>query len=238
MIKFFRQIRLNLVETGNTVKYFKYAIGEIILVVIGILIAVQINTWKTDETNKKEEAFYLKKLRQNLVQDTIYLSWRIRGRDITLIRQDSLNEEMKNEQLKHFSNNNSVYHMLTTFMFSPQTSTFDNLISTGKLDLITNQTIVDSLFVYYNELNNIIKQLNESIETYARNTIAPYIMTFDMIENPMKKPSDYGKDVFFENVIMVRKRQLTNLKRSYQTSYRRSNNLMELIDKQIHDKSF
>ena len=45
MIKFFRQIRFKLMETGKTGKYFKYAIGEIMLVVIGILIALQINNW-------------------------------------------------------------------------------------------------------------------------------------------------------------------------------------------------
>jgi hypothetical protein len=45
MIKFFRRIRYNLMETGKTGKYFKYAIGEIVLVVVGILIALSINNW-------------------------------------------------------------------------------------------------------------------------------------------------------------------------------------------------
>ena len=45
MIKFFRRIRLSYMEAGKTTKYFKYAIGEIILVVIGILIALSINNW-------------------------------------------------------------------------------------------------------------------------------------------------------------------------------------------------
>lgn len=45
MIKFFRKIRYNLMEQSKTGKYFKYAIGEIILVVIGILIALSINNW-------------------------------------------------------------------------------------------------------------------------------------------------------------------------------------------------
>jgi len=44
MIKFFRKIRYDLMEKNRTAQYFKYAIGEIILVVIGILIALQINT--------------------------------------------------------------------------------------------------------------------------------------------------------------------------------------------------
>ena len=45
MIKFFRRIRFDLMEKNKTGKYFKYAIGEIVLVVIGILIALQINNW-------------------------------------------------------------------------------------------------------------------------------------------------------------------------------------------------
>ncbi len=43
MIKFFRKIRQKLLAEGNTGKYLKYAIGEIVLVVIGILIALQLN---------------------------------------------------------------------------------------------------------------------------------------------------------------------------------------------------
>ena len=54
MIKFFRNIRKNLLTEGKTTKYFKYAVGEIILVVIGILIALQINNWNENKRYKKE----------------------------------------------------------------------------------------------------------------------------------------------------------------------------------------
>jgi len=53
MIKFFRKIRQNLLMENKTSKYFKYAIGEILLVVIGILIALQINNW--NEKRLKQE---------------------------------------------------------------------------------------------------------------------------------------------------------------------------------------
>ena len=54
MIKFFRKIRQNLLMENKTRKYFKYAIGEIVLVMIGILLALQINNWneKRKETNQ------------------------------------------------------------------------------------------------------------------------------------------------------------------------------------------
>ena len=52
MIKFFRKIRHNLINEGKTTKYLKYAIGEIVLVVIGILIALQINNWNEQRKQK------------------------------------------------------------------------------------------------------------------------------------------------------------------------------------------
>ena len=65
MIKFFRGIRQNLLSEGKTGKYFKYAIGEIILVVAGILIALQVNSWKEESEARNYE---LKILAENLKQ--------------------------------------------------------------------------------------------------------------------------------------------------------------------------
>ena len=55
MIKFFKKIRQNILSEGKTGKYFKYAIGEIVLVVIGIVIALQLNNW--NESRKNEDEF-------------------------------------------------------------------------------------------------------------------------------------------------------------------------------------
>lgn len=65
MIKFFRHIRKSLVEQNKMSKYFKYAIGEILLVVIGILIALQINNWNENRKRlQKERELYL-----NIIKD-------------------------------------------------------------------------------------------------------------------------------------------------------------------------
>lgn len=63
MIKFFRNIRRNLINKGKTSKYLKYAIGEIILVVIGILIALQINNWNENRKSEVQEKKLLLNLR-------------------------------------------------------------------------------------------------------------------------------------------------------------------------------
>ncbi|MBC2846693.1 DUF6090 family protein [Winogradskyella flava] len=74
MIKFFRKIRQNLLSEGKTGKYIKYAIGEIILVVIGILIALQINNWNENHKNKSILSNYTESLIQDLKQDTTTLN--------------------------------------------------------------------------------------------------------------------------------------------------------------------
>ena len=69
MIKFFRKIRQNLLMENKTGKYFKYAIGEIILVVIGILIALQINNWneKRGQENKIKSVYSI--IKSDLTND-------------------------------------------------------------------------------------------------------------------------------------------------------------------------
>ncbi|MFT5970440.1 MAG: hypothetical protein ACI8ZO_000952 [Flavobacteriales bacterium] len=71
MIKFFRRIRQNLLMENKTSKYFKYAIGEIILVVIGILIALQINNWNEKRKNDSKIATILKEIQKDLLEDIL-----------------------------------------------------------------------------------------------------------------------------------------------------------------------
>ena len=69
MIKFFRRIRQRLVVDGKFSKYLLYAIGEIVLVVIGILIALQINKWNEFIKNNELEASYYCRLLEDVRQD-------------------------------------------------------------------------------------------------------------------------------------------------------------------------
>ncbi|GAA4280074.1 DUF6090 family protein [Gaetbulibacter aestuarii] len=71
MIKFFRNIRKTLINQGKTTKYLNYAIGEIVLVVIGILIALQINNWNETRKAKIKSRNYLIEIKSDLKADTI-----------------------------------------------------------------------------------------------------------------------------------------------------------------------
>ena len=148
MIKFFRKIRQNLLMENKTSKYFKYAIGEIILVVIGILIALQINTWNQIHKDSKEEYFVLEKLHENLKTDTTNLKNSILRIQSFLDDLKVIEREMKDETLSNFSVELSM-PLLSVVGTNLETTTWENLKSTGKLGLIKNRTLVDSLQAYY-----------------------------------------------------------------------------------------
>ncbi len=77
MIKFFRKIRYDLMEKNKTGKYLKYAIGEIVLVVIGILIALSINNWSNKVQDEKLSNLYYQELLLDVENDLEQLNYRI-----------------------------------------------------------------------------------------------------------------------------------------------------------------
>ena len=85
MIKFFRKIRQNLLMENKTGKYFKYAIGEIILVVIGILIALQINSWYGKQVNNAKQEKYLESIVNDLNQQLINLDYHLNEENENLL---------------------------------------------------------------------------------------------------------------------------------------------------------
>ena len=153
MIKFFRKIRQNLLMENNTGKYFKYALGEIILVVIGILIALQINNWNENRKAKAREVEILKDFKKELQFDihqidSIYMQY---GRVKTAI----------NQVLKHLEEDLPYSDSLDYYLFDTALvydaggltdGTYETLKSTG-FDLITNKEIRDLIILVYEEFN-------------------------------------------------------------------------------------
>jgi hypothetical protein len=123
MIKFFRHIRQNLIMENKTGKYLKYAIGEIILVVIGILIALSINNWNTKQSLKQRGAELLSGIRSDLQKDTIDINENILSYQKILVSDSIL--------LHHLVDKQPLTTQIETIIID--LSNYD-----AKLDLYTN----------------------------------------------------------------------------------------------------
>ena len=150
------------IRAGKTGRCLKYAIGEIILVVIGILIALQINNWNEIQKLNKEETTILKNLHENLKQarsqSIAYINneEKLRG---SLILALGINPNKKESDTISLSDT-EFKDLLWSFETGiPIINTYSDIKSTGKLSIISNREIRES----FNGLEQAINQLNDLV---------------------------------------------------------------------------
>ena len=77
MINFFRRIRKQLADDNKPLKYMRYAVGEIVLVMIGILLALQVNNWNEVRKSKIKAEIFKEKIISDLIKDTLNIETQI-----------------------------------------------------------------------------------------------------------------------------------------------------------------
>jgi hypothetical protein len=155
MIKFFRKIRYDLLGKNKTGKYFKYAVGEIVLVVIGILIALSINNWNEIRKNRHLESQYVKRLLEDLKEDEAILQ------AVLNYQQEVKFQAKKAIQIFENTDQNNVdpvENLINLYQASQiqesnqATSTYKELIASGQINLIADDALKTAIIRYY-ELN-------------------------------------------------------------------------------------
>jgi hypothetical protein len=127
-------------ETGKTAKYFKYAIGEIILVVIGILIALQINNWNETKKERNQELKQLKALKlefdKNIISFDSVFNHHIENEEAT---QSLMRAKGKNYTIEALD---SLYlKTIYNYNFDPSRGIYNSLINSGQIELISNELL-------------------------------------------------------------------------------------------------
>ncbi|MCZ4408205.1 DUF6090 family protein [Cryomorphaceae bacterium 1068] len=156
MIQIFRKIRQRLLSESRFGKYLLYAFGEIVLVVIGILIAIQLNEWRNDAINSQKRDKVLQALhfefQSNLAQMDTVQSYQ---RRITLdypVVMDLIKtvDDLANDSILLLAHN----HMGTTWSFDPINGALRSAISSGEIHLIENDRLLDLLFSWEDVVND------------------------------------------------------------------------------------
>ncbi len=218
MIQLFKPIRKSLLSNGKIFGYLKYAIGEIILVVIGILIALQINNWNENQKINQQEQTLLKQLQvdaNNNLNEVIELRKRL---DINKQGIDSLILNIDNK-------NKEIFAIPLYLSLSLRKSDFDdarsgyNLMQNGKADLISDEAVLKSVLnIYENDLPDIKdrqNEMNQSINylqthfvnklfTKAPNNLNIQLNDFDVIGADLFQPIDYksvSENIEFKNTL-------------------------------------
>ncbi len=191
MLKYFRKIRQNLLKENNISKHLFYAMGEILLVVIGILIALQINNWNEARKDKIIERQILEAILDNLVEDEASLNHSI---------QNFVEAQRRIERLivpSQIPRNSIAFFYFRAYRFEPYIpirAAFDRTISSGTFDLIQDKKLAQKIQRLYSfELTISDFQLSTLIENHSemRNLGKAY----DIIE--LRDPGNSQTDASF-----------------------------------------
>jgi hypothetical protein len=162
MLRFFRQIRKTLMEQNNVRKYFLYALGEILLVVIGILIALQVNNWNEERKTNMLEAKLLNQVSVALEDDIDYFNMLISRMDRSQTSAATITEIYQNNiQLDPDSIIDLTDELVLGYLFVYNEGPYEAIKSTG-LDIISNDEIREKLTNLYDfRLKRVTLSLND-----------------------------------------------------------------------------
>ncbi|TPV32833.1 hypothetical protein FJ651_11015 [Paucihalobacter ruber] len=232
MIKFFRKIRQKMIEESKVRKpaspagkYLLYAIGEIVLVVIGILIALQINTWKETQKLRSIELETLTEIQQALIQDTIVLN-----ANILVLKE----KEQKAKALIHHIELKQPYsqdldRLMMTVYYHRGYKTFNTaafeLLKERGFGIVKNPELRKAITNHYTtdlaDINNILNRVESLNLLQAENIFknfkiygdgkSGYIRAYDY-DALLENPKIFGPFYHFELIITTYQGNLSTFK--------------------------
>jgi len=147
MIGFFRRLRKLFLADGKIRQYMVYALGEILLVVLGILIAIQINSWYSDKADRKQERIYLEQYQRDLRTNLVELDRVISKQQKTINSADLLYEVHKGrkEVQPYDSLQYNIIDMANYTICMSEEGTINDILGSGNLSLIQNDSLRKSI---------------------------------------------------------------------------------------------
>ncbi|MCB9876685.1 MAG: hypothetical protein H6835_03695 [Planctomycetes bacterium] len=145
MSLFLRSLRARLLQSGAR-RYLLYALGEIVLIVLGILLALQINNANVARGERQRETKYLRSIRLDLQKDLDSLRYQVEYRERRMAATRRLLAAMGGESLSVQELAESVVLTLYEERFTPSNVTVKDLIGSGNMNLITAAAIKEALF--------------------------------------------------------------------------------------------
>ena len=260
MINFFRKIRLKLLSENRFSKYLIYAIGEIILVVIGILIALQLNTLQVEKKNREIEKVLLKNVKKDLESDIQEFKnvkkFKTSQNEASIRLLEYIIDTSKPlEDTIQFIND---FHLILYFIVpSSNRTSFDIATSTGYLNNITSDSLVNELSDYFNNigLEQHVTETKRFINAYNDNNLmknyhmfSKHVMALDgqggeyALERysndnrPILQPQDIRGDVSLENYLNQLSIRLKIGIKGLENEEKWANGLIRKIENQLNSK--
>ncbi len=198
MIPLFRKFRQNLLENNKMGNYVKYALGEIVLVVIGILIALQINNWQKEVQNKSKEQYFYAGLQSDLAQQIGNLNDRIRSEAKSIDIANGLLTDFKVND--SFYQSDSLFYKINYLLGAPSAvnfkTTFNELNTTGQMELISDREIRNQVIEFYQYSDYISQIIESNLSNVFQRNLHPVLLNSTLFDVGSLFREDFIQDDF------------------------------------------
>ena len=168
MIPIFRKIRKQMADDNRPLKYMRYALGEIVLVVIGILIALSINSWNNTRKNQNREAVFVNQLAADLQTSTVDLKEIMEFFSDNAIACSKVVHAFYKPSLQKDFNPKIFINPLRNGHYIPVMGTAKALVSSGNIDLVKSVELRNAIIVYIEKTRALLMDVDRLEEFYFR----------------------------------------------------------------------
>jgi hypothetical protein len=173
MIPFFRKIRKKLADDNKPLKYMRYAIGEIVLVVIGILIALQINNWNQERKNNAKILSLFEEVQNDILRDipnieSAISAYKIKDSLVNLV----INNKLTRDDYKNLNIQDELFNLISYYVhFQFNTTGYNNLKLNVNDIAPIYKPVFDTITTLYEQTTKTLEIANSRIEEYVFDNI-------------------------------------------------------------------
>ena len=235
-MKIFRKIRQAFIKKGDLTNYLWYAIGEILLVMIGILLALQVNNWNENKIKRSAELTYYSNIKNRLLDDKRLIQSQINYNSRYDNQFKYANEIIEiNDRTKTDTLGKIAINLTNYSDFDGRDNIYESMVNSGEIKLLKNNEIIEgirNLEEDYLHINRIEKIHYDAMITYAIPSIYPNIkFSTGEVKNP-----DLVYRFEFQNLILSLLGIMEEKDQKYNSTIEHIDMLLELIDKELETK--
>jgi len=234
-MKLFRGFRQQLIHEKNIKKYLLYAIGEILLVMIGILLAFQVDNWNEDRVKKVAEIRTYRNIREQIVGDKELIKNQIDYNNRYMVQFGYAKEIILSNDRSKIDTLGAIAAKLTSYSdFDRKGNIYETMVNSGEIQLLQNQSIINRIR-WLEERYNYINRMENIHYDIVIGYVAPNITTtVNFITTEVIEPEQIYS-VEFQNLIHILLQVMIEKDEVYKSGIAEIDEILALIDTELKD---
>ncbi len=233
MRKLFREIRQKMLAENNFKKYFAFALGEILLMMIGISLAFQLSNWDNNRIKRNNEVKFYKNIREQIQGDKELIQSQKDFNNHFMAQFKYANEIIETKDRSKLDTLGLIVRNLSQYSdFDKQGNIYETMVNSGQINLLQNNKIIngirelEEMYIYINRMENIHYDAMMQHAVIAINPILKYST------GEIKKPDDVYT-YQFQNLVIILMQVMNEKDRTYKQALDGIDLVTKLIDEEL-----